>query len=87
MVWQLKISPSALKTLDWIKKREPALFPRVAGVLDELRMNPFQGKALKGEFVGRYSYRVGSYRVIYKMFKGELLIYVIDIGHRRDIYR
>ena len=50
-------------------------------------MNPYQGKALRGEFTGKYSYRLGSYRIIYKLRKGELLVIIIDIGHRRDIYK
>ena len=37
--------------------------------------------------MGRYSYRVGSYRILYRLIKGELRILVLDIGHRRDVYR
>ena len=87
MVWRLEISRPAQKALGWIRDREPGLFPKIIEVLESLRRNPFQGKVLKGELIGRYSYRVGSYRVIYKLHKGELLVLVLDIGHRRDVYR
>ncbi len=62
-------------------------YKRVAKALDELEHDPFQGKALKGELKGLYSYRVGSYRVVYRIYRDKLIIIVIDIGHRRDIYR
>ena len=68
-------------------EREPALYQRVASALDDLERDPYQGKPLKGELKGRYSYRVGSYRIIYLVHQQQLRVLVIDIGHRRDIYR
>ena len=67
--------------------REPELYRRVAEALDGLEQDPFQGKPLKGKLSGRYSYRVGSYRIIYMVKRRELIVLVIDIAHRRDIYR
>ena len=68
-------------------EREPALYQRVASALDDLQRDPHQGKPLKGELRGRYSYRVGSYRIVYLVRQRELLVLIIDVGHRRDIYR
>jgi len=59
----------------------------MANVLDSLEKDPFQGKSLKGRLMGFQSYRIGSYRIIYQVFRQRLLVIVIDIGHRRDIYR
>ena len=87
MVWRLEFERAAEKSLQWIQEREPALFIRVVEVLEGLRKNPFEGKALKGELLGRYSYRVGSYRIIYRLHRGELIVLILDIGHRRDVYR
>lgn len=42
------------------------------------------GKALKGEHLWRY--RVGDYRVIAEIRDDELIILVITIGHRKDVY-
>ncbi|MBI2885315.1 MAG: type II toxin-antitoxin system RelE/ParE family toxin [Candidatus Omnitrophica bacterium] len=67
--------------------REPALYERVVHALDDLGRDPFQGKPLKGELQGRYSYRVGSYRILYVIHQHRLSVLIIDIGHRRDIYR
>lgn len=67
--------------------RDQGLYQRVANAFDSLEADPYQGKPLKGPLKQFYSYRVGSYRVIYQIFRDKLLVIVIDIGHRRDIYR
>lgn len=85
--YRIELSHQAARILDRICHREPNLYKRLAKVLDDLEVNPFQGKPLKGLLKGRYSYRVGSYRIIYRIERHALLVYVIDIGHRRDIYR
>ena len=43
--------------------------------------------SLKDKLKGKYSLRVGVYRIIYSFQRSELVIYVLDIGHRREIYR
>ena len=68
-------------------QKEPEIYARLAHALDDLERDPFQGKALKGELKGRYSYRMGDYRILYLIHHHRLLVPVIDIGHRRDIYR
>lgn len=35
----------------------------------------------------RYRVRVGSYRIIYEVIDGELIVIVIQVGHRREVYR
>ncbi len=52
-----------------------------------LAQNPKElGKPLKGDFRGYWRYRWGDYRVIYKIVEHEILIYILRIGHRKDIY-
>ena len=86
-VYKLELSNQAERVIRRMAQREPALYQRVARALDDLQRDPYQGKPLKGELKGRYSYRVGSYRVVYLVRQQELLVLIIDIGHRRDIYR
>jgi len=85
--YKLVLSNQAEHVLERIRERETELFRRVMNALDDLEKNPFQGKPLKGELKGRYSYRVGTYRIIYRIEHHQLLVIVIDIGHRRDIYK
>lgn len=44
------------------------------------------GKPLKGEFQGYWRYRWGDYRIIYKISEREILILVLRISNRKDVY-
>ena len=44
-------------------------------------------KPLKFELKNRWSYRVGTYRIIYSIEHSVLIVHVMDIGHRREVYR
>jgi len=44
------------------------------------------GKPLRGEFQGYWRYRWGDYRVIYKISEREILILVLRISNRKDVY-
>ncbi len=44
------------------------------------------GKPLRGEFQGYWSYRWGDYRIIYKISEREILIIILRISHRKDVY-
>lgn len=46
-----------------------------------------KGKALKGDFKVLWRYRVGNYRIITEIKDAELYILIIDLGHRKDIYK
>ncbi len=43
-------------------------------------------KPLKSDFSGLYRLRIGNYRVIYKMERKKLLIIIVRVGHRKEIY-
>lgn len=45
------------------------------------------GKALKGKYSGYWRYRVGNYRLICEIRDRELVIILIELGHRGEIYR
>jgi mRNA interferase RelE/StbE len=52
-----------------------------------LAKNPKElGKPLKGEFQGYWRYRWGNYRIIYKISEREILILVLRISNRKDVY-
>jgi mRNA interferase RelE/StbE len=60
---------------------------RVRGAIDLLAVNPFPPKAIKLQ--GREGYRIktGDYRILYNVDGDQLLILVLRVGHRKDIYR
>ena len=49
--------------------------------------NPYDSKKLKGKFKGLNRIQVGNYRVIFKIYKKELIILVVDIGSRSNVYK
>lgn len=86
-MYEVEFSNAAFKELEDIYKVEKKLYLRLIAAIESLKMNPYQGKKLKGIFKGDYSLRVGDHRVIYTVHKNKLIVYIIDIGHRREIYR
>jgi mRNA interferase RelE/StbE len=62
-------------------------FVRIRNIIASLQKDPFQGKALKHTLKGSYSLRAGVYRIIYTVDHKIITVYVLDIGHRKDIYR
>ena len=60
---------------------------RVYEAVGSLREEPLRGTALSGAWRGLRRLRVGPYRVIYGFDGKELLISVVRVAHRRDVYR
>ena len=55
-----------------------------------LKENPFYGnniKKLKGEYKEIYRYRIGDYRLFYKISEETIIVFIIDIEARKDSYR
>lgn len=45
-----------------------------------------RGKSLVGNLIGFWRYRVGDYRILCRIIDQELIISVVEIGHRKEIY-
>ncbi|MFA6349353.1 MAG: type II toxin-antitoxin system RelE/ParE family toxin [Candidatus Omnitrophota bacterium] len=84
---KIEFSNHAAKQLDKIYRSDRKLYARFIAAMEPLKSNPYLGKSLKGRLAGDYSLRVGDYRVIYTIYKNILSVYIIDLGHRREIYR
>lgn len=83
MEYQVRIKPSAQKELNKLPQKD---YYRALAVFSVIAANPFAGKKLEGKRAGQWSVRVWPYRIIYSIYKKELLIIVVAIGHRRGIY-
>ncbi len=46
-----------------------------------------RGKALTGNLAGVWRYRVGDYRILCDIEDGRLVVVVIDVAHRREVYK
>ena len=86
-MYNIFLLSEAKKSYKRLQVSNKELFVRIDNALESLKFNPFLGKPLKDKLKGKYSLRVGVYRVIYSIEKREITIYVLDIGHRREVYR
>ena len=89
MACKIELSLQAARALD---KLDPPQAKRILKFLNE-RLAPLEnprsiGQALRGSELGEFwKYRVGGYRLICKIEDDRLLILVLQIGHRREVYR
>ena len=70
-----------------IASLDKAVRERVGRAIVRLSEHPESGKRLTGLLSDRWSYRVGDWRILYKIRKKELVILVLTVGHRRDVYQ
>jgi mRNA interferase RelE/StbE len=89
LAWIIKYTESSIKQLKKLDKQTALrvldyMDERVA-VLDDPRG---LGKNLKGPKIGEYwRYRVGDIRVICNIVDGQMMVLVIEVGNRREVYR
>jgi mRNA interferase RelE/StbE len=85
--WVYRFDERALKDL---KKLGRAAQRDIIAYLDERitgKATPRRfGKALKADMAGLWRYRVGDYRVICQIKDRELIVLVVAVGHRKDVY-
>ncbi len=86
-MYKIELSQQAGKDLEKIYRSDRSLYQRLLGAFDYISRNPNQGKPLHGKLRGLLSYRMGSYRILYQTHRYKLLVIIIDLGHRKDIYK
>ena len=84
--WRLSIAASAERSLD-------RLPPKIATATVEFMLGPLVeaprrvGHPLQRELTGLWSARRGAYRIVYDLNEAELVVNVVRIDHRADVYR
>lgn len=84
MTYSVSIKQSAAKALTKIARDDQL---RIIDAIDQLAVNPAAGGVLKGEYAGLRRIRIGNYRVVYEVQDQKLIVLVVRIGHRREVYR
>jgi mRNA interferase RelE/StbE len=77
----------AREAKDRIQDLDPPLKSVVQKAIESLKTNPLRGKPLSHQLAGLRSLRTSDYRIIYRIRDRELVIIVITVGLRRDVYR
>ncbi len=83
-MYTLALRQSARKELD---RLDESMRRRIGLAFESLKIDPFQGKTLRGDLYGLRSIRVWPYRIVYEIRKYELIVLVVEIAHRKDAYR
>ena len=81
------LSKLAQEKFDQFIRADRTLGERLAHAIERLAAHPELGEFLKGEWKGYRKYRTGSYRIIYRIEHSKLIIYIITIDARKDVYR
>ncbi len=85
MAYAVRYERRVEKQLAALPRREQM---RIIAAVERLALDPFASpnvKALVG--TDAYRLRVGSYRVIYLLDSRDLIVIVVDVGDRKDVYR
>ena len=85
-MFEVTLSPDAR---DFYAKADPPLAKKLARAFSRLEDNPRasnNAKPLKGDLAGYWRYRVGDWRVVYRIADAERAVIVAVIAHRREVY-
>ena len=83
MTWEVVYTLTAKAA---IRKLDPGTRNRVRAAVDELSKDPLQGKLLSFTLKGLRSWRTGDWRIIYRAEAERVVVVVVTVGHRRDVY-
>lgn len=81
----IELTKRAVKDFDKIERAQPRLYQALVKKIDVLANQPPLGKSLVGPLKGKWSLRVGDYRILYEFFETRLV--VLTINHRREVYK
>jgi mRNA interferase RelE/StbE len=83
--YAIRVAPAAARQL---RKLDPPSRRRMHAAIELLADNPRPPQATQlvgGQ--GEWRVRVGDYRIVYEIHDTELVVLVLRLGHRREIYR
>jgi mRNA interferase RelE/StbE len=83
MTYRIFIDPPALKSL---KRLDPPIRGRIEAAIDALSENPRPRGCKKLTGVDAWRIRVSDWRIVYSIADGALVVVVVKVGHRRDVY-
>lgn len=84
MTYSIQILRSAQKQLSKINRQDQ---DRIISAIESLTHNPRPDGCIKLSGRPAWRIRIGLFRVIYEIQDAKLIVLVVKIGHRREIYR
>lgn len=87
MVWKIEYDKFAAKQL---KKLDVNIARKIIDTMDKLiKLKDFRskGKMLVGDKKGFWRFRIDDYRVLCQLIDKKLIVRVLRLGHRKDVYK
>jgi mRNA interferase RelE/StbE len=81
--FRIELRPAAIRAL---RKLDPPVRRRIQGTIALLAQDPRPPAARKLQGRDALRVRVGDYRIIYTVEDDVLLVIVVTLGHRKDVY-
>jgi mRNA interferase RelE/StbE len=86
--WRVAFLPRAQRSLAKLGEQDRTRILRFLSERVATSENPRRiGEALKGPPPGLWRYRVGDYRIIVEIQNRQITVLVLELGHRREVYR
>ena len=86
--YDIRFAKAAIKALSKLDKpTRVILYSWIKENLYECNNPRLHGKALSGDKKGMWRYRVGDYRIIADIQDESIIILILTVGHRREVYR
>ena len=83
MTWEVLYTVTAKAA---IRKLDPGTRNKVRAAVEELSKDPLLGKPLSFTLKGLRSWRTGDWRIVYKAESERVVVVIVTVGHRRDVY-
>lgn len=84
MAYRVEIENRCLRELKRLDRRA---VERAFEVIEKtIARDPYAGKALSGRYKGLHSWRFSSYRIVYEIREQRVVIVILRISHRKDVY-
>ena len=85
-MYKIEYDRRVVKDIERLSKRDKqAIIEKIEELAKEPR--PFGVKPLKGEYAGYHRVRVGNYRIVYEIMDKKLVILILKIADRKDVYK
>jgi len=85
VAYTIQFKPLALRQFEKLPREAQR---RLSSKIEALRDEPFQvGCKKMAALPDTWRIRAGDYRVVYQVHRGVLLVLVLTVGHRREVYR
>lgn len=85
--FQVRFTEKAMKQLHKLDRQRFIIITNwIAKNLEGCSDPRLHGKALTANRSGQWRYRIGDYRLIAKIEDEQIIIFILEVGHRRNVY-